>query len=185
MKTYNVEIKGIAPLLQHRYLFKDEKDQMAKKSAGRKDYSSEWKTAMYWDDTIGMYEPSNHLEGAMQKAASNFQIPGKGKKTYKDLFKSSVFVTPENIQFGLNGSPDKLVESGKLHIHRALVRVNRAGVERLRPMLKSWSLSFELQVLEDQIEPDAVKQILEYAGRYVGIGDYRPKYGRFTVSKLK
>jgi hypothetical protein len=28
-----------------------------------------------------------------------------------------------------------------------------------------------------------VKEILDYAGRFVGIGDYRPKYGRFQVTQ--
>lgn len=171
--------------MQHRYVFADERETFAKKRTGAKNYSNEWIGSLYWDETVGVYQPATHIEGAMQKAASNFIIRGRGKKTYRDLFKSSVFVYPENIPHGMNGSPEKLLESGKLFIHKALVRVNRSGVERLRPMLKNWTLSFEVQVLDDQIDAETVKQILEYAGRCVGIGDFRPRFGRFTVTEFK
>jgi len=184
METVNVKIQGIVPLLQHRYRFADELEESAKKRSGKKDYSEEWKTSLYYDDAIGIYQPSSHIEGALIKAATSFLIPGRGKKSYKDLFKSAVFVSPEYIPHGLKGSPDQLKAEQKLQIDRRLVRVNNSGVERLRPMLKNWSLEFCIDIQDDQISVDTVKQILEHAGRYIGIGDYRPKYGRFTISKF-
>lgn len=185
METINVKIQGLSPLLQHRYVFKDELDSGAQKKSGGKDYSDEWKKALYFDEKIGIYQPATHIEGALIKAAVNFQITGKGKKTYKDLFKSAVFVTPDYVPHGLKGTPDKLAEEGKLTIDKRLVRINNSGVERRRPMLKSWSLEFVIEVHDDQISHDVVKQILEHAGRYVGIGDYRPKFGRFTITKFE
>jgi hypothetical protein len=98
MRTISVKIQGVSPLLQHRYVFSDEKEESAKKRSGKKDYSEEWKAALYWDNKLGVVQPGVHLEAAMIKAAVNFLIPGKGKKTYKDLFKCAVFVTPEFIR---------------------------------------------------------------------------------------
>ena len=185
MEKVNVTIKGLSPLLQHRYRFSDEIEESAKKRTGKKDYSQEWKDSLYWDNKLGIIQPAAHIEGAMIKAAVNFQIPGRRKKTYKDLFKSSVFVTPDCLPHGLTGSPEKLLEAGKIAIDRRLVRVNNSGVERLRPILKNWALEFTIEIHDEQISRDAVKQILEYAGRSVGIGDYRPRYGRFVIARFE
>lgn len=184
METVNVKIQGLVPLLQHRYIFKDELEEDAKRRSGKKDFSLEWRTALYYDETIGVYQPSSHIEGALIKAATSFLIPGRGKKSYKDLFKSAVFVSPEYIPHGLKGSPDQLKAEQKLLIDRRLVRVNNSGVERLRPMIKNWSLEFNIEIADDQISKDTVQQVLEHAGRYIGIGDFRPKYGRFTIAKF-
>ena len=185
METINVKIQGISPLLQHRYRFADEIEESAKRRSGKKDYSMEWRASLYWDDVVGIVQPATHLEGCLIKAATSFIIPGRGKKSYKDLFKSAVFVTPDYIPHGLKGLPEKLVEQGKLFIDKRLVRVNNSGVERLRPMLKNWSLEFIIEISDEQVSRDTVKQILEHGGRYIGIGDYRPKFGRFTVVKFE
>jgi hypothetical protein len=175
MKTINVKIRGIVPLLQHRYVFKDELDEKATKKTGCKDYSDEWKKSLYYDEKIGIYQPASHIESAMIKAAVNFQIPGKGKKTYKDLFKSAVFVSPECIPHNKK-EPD--------FIDKRLVRVNGSGVERLRPAFKDWILEFNIQVYDEQLDNDVVLQVLTHAGRFIGIGDFRPRYGRFSIEKF-
>jgi len=185
MKIIEAKIQGVVPLLQHRYIFADERENAAKLRSGKKDHREEWKDALFLDPACGVYEPSLHIEAALVKAAVNFQIVGKGKKTYKDLFKSAVFVSPEKIPFGITGTPDELVKSGQIEVHKALVRVMGSGVERYRPMLKNWSLEFTIEIADGQLDPDVVKQVLEYAGRAIGIGDNRPRYGRFSVVKFK
>ena len=185
METIKVRIEGTAPLMQHRYVFKDELAQKTQKKTGAKDYRDEWKTVLHWDDVIGVFEPASHIEGALIKAAVNFQITGKGKKTYKDLFKSAVFVTPDYIPHGLKGCPEKLLESGKLTVDKRLVRVNNSGVERMRPMLRNWSLEFDIEVYDPQIPREVVKEVLDLAGKQYGIGDFRPRYGRFMVTRFE
>jgi len=186
MKQYHAVIEGIAPLLQHRYLFKDEIEASAKKRSGAVDYSEEWKKALYWDKKEGLYQPATHIEGCLIKAAVNFQITGKRKKTYKDLMKSVVFVKPEAIPYGYKEkTPEALLESGKIQIHKSTVVIQRARVERLRPMLPpGWKLEFSIEVCDEQFLKDALVEILNYGGRFVGISDYRPRYGRFSVLKF-
>ena len=176
MKNIGVKVRGIAPLLQHRYVFKDEMETKTTRKSGSRDYSEEWKTAMYFDKAVGVYQPASHIEGAMIKAAVNFLVTGKGKKTYKDIFKGAVFVSPDMIPHNKQ-EPD--------FIDKRLVRVNNSGVERLRPGFKDWVLEFNIQILDDQIDPDVVLQVLTHAGRFVGIGDFRPRHGRFVVEKFE
>jgi len=185
MNNFKVRIEGIAPLLQHRYVFKDELEEAGIKRSGKPDYSQQWKAALYYDDGIGIYQPSSHVEGALIKAATSYQIPGKGKKTYKDLFKAAVIVNPELIEHGIKGDLDELVKEGKILLDKRPVVVQRARVERIRPRFDDWALDFEIQVNDDQIAKEIVQQILEFAGRYVGIGDFRPKFGRFSVAHFE
>jgi hypothetical protein len=78
MKKVNVKIKGSVPLLQNRFVGEEES---ASERTGVIDRSENWKQALYFDEKIGIYEPSEHVWGSMIRAASNFQIPGRGKKT--------------------------------------------------------------------------------------------------------
>jgi len=54
-----------------------------------------------------------------------------------------------------------------------------------RPRIEDWSLDFTLEVNDDRIDSDVVKQILETAGMQIGIGAYRPRFGRFEVTSFK
>lgn len=172
-----VKIVGVTALLQHRYRFSDERfqdevEKSATRKSGRQDYSQEWKTALYADKDGNIYEPASHIEGAIVRAAGNFQITGRSKKTYRELVKGAVFVSPDAIPLGKK-EPD--------FIHKARVIVNRAAVERLRPGFRVWELSFTIQVLDEQLGKDVLREILQHAGQYYGIGDFRPRFGRFRV----
>ena len=65
----------------------------------------------------------------------------------------------------------------------ARVRVGQARVIRCRPCFTEWSASFEVEYADDLMEEDAIKEIVRTAGQMIGIGDWRPKYGRFALSE--
>ena len=122
----------------------------------------------------------------MVAAAVNFKIQGRRGKTYKDLFRAAVFVSPEQIKHGI-AVPDELTTDGDapLYLDMRPVVVNRARVVRIRPAFKpGWSLDFEIEVLDDQLHPELIHDILMLAGKTVGIGDFRPKFGRFMVTQF-
>jgi hypothetical protein len=56
---------------------------------------------------------------------------------------------------------------------------------RVRPRMEKWSLDFSITIWDKNIKKEDISKILNYAGQFVGIGDYRPKFGRFIVTKLK
>lgn len=48
-----------------------------------------------------------------------------------------------------------------------------------------WKAKFSLVVLDADVLPvESVKEILDYAGFRIGIGDHRPKFGKFMVTKF-
>ena len=188
MYTVNVQVEGIAPLMQHRFPMPDFADmgKGSKVVTGKVDYSQEWRQSFYANGH-GIYQPSIHFESSMVKAAGSFKIPGKRGASYKDLFKSNVFIYPEEILFNvevptqLDNDADK-----ELYLDCRPVVVNKARVVRMRPTFKrGWKLEFEIQVGDDQIPPDVVKSVLDQSGKVCGVGDFRPRFGRFMVTKFE
>jgi hypothetical protein len=173
MARVNITIKGTAPLLQHRYPSEKEETKIMK-VRGARDYSDEAERSLYRDEKGQIYEPAEHILGAMIKAAVDFKITGRGKKTYKDLVKSAIVIEPDAI-------PHKKTT---WVIDRRGVVVQRARIMRERPKFEDWELSFILETLDEQLALSAVKEILDQAGK-VGIGDFRPRFGRFMVTEFK
>src|SRR5262245_46341239 len=70
---------------------------------------------------------------------------------------------------------------------RRRVLVQRNAVNRTRPAMKvGWRAQFRLLVnLPEYIGPSALNETIAAAGRLIGIGDYRPSYGRFNVVKFE
>ena len=84
------------------------------------------------------------------------------------------------------GPRDKLelYESGKFVDYRGVV-VQRNRTMRARPRFDEWSVKVSLMVDEDAINVKDVIAAYTYAGRMVGLGDFRPRFGRFDVEVVK
>lgn len=54
-------------------------------------------------------------------------------------------------------------------------------VMRTRPIFRDWSLKFSLRFDVECLSPDRVREFAVTAGKYVGLSDFRPRYGRFDV----
>lgn len=181
MKKFNVKIKGIAPLLQAKHPTPQEEEDILKraKSAKKtKDLTDKEAFDMHSYKTKSgkFFQPSEMIEAAMTKAAVNYKL--EGKKSYKDLMKSGVIIEPVEIVHK-NQKFEMDARWGKNPNTRGAVWV-------VRPVVDSWELEFTINLLQDErVESNVLKEILEYAGLYVGIGAWRPKYGRFEVVEFK
>jgi len=178
MQKIKVTIKGISPLLMNRFPESEGKlEEKSKKRMGNPDYDKEAEQKLYKLPNGTLYQPASHIEGCMIKASTGFQIAGKRKKTYKDLVKGSVFVTPDAI-------PHK-IQKYNIDRRSVVVPATRGRVMRARPILNEWSLSFTIEIRNDQLPIEVIKQILDTAGNEIGIGDFRPRFGRFIVTEFK
>jgi hypothetical protein len=65
--------------------------------------------------------------------------------------------------------------------------IQKSAITRTRPcFLKGWYATFILQVqLPEYISFDTLTQVINDAGRLVGLGDSRPTYGRFVITCAK
>lgn len=197
MNVFSASIQGIAPILHHK--FSDSTlDALSKRESVRKsgkpDYSAEWMQTMYSHQGY-VYQPVSHIEGAMVKAATRFKT---GRMTWKDPFRAYVYVmgdqnSPDKIFHYFNGHPiqEPTIElmsepTEALSVSVMRVVVQRAAVARSRLQIEiGWQLNFTIEVHDDQIPGDLVHKVLVEAGRAVGIGDFRPRFGRFEVISFK
>lgn len=173
MKEYEVEVTGIAPLLMHRFIIEEHSEGASKKKKKVYDAKEDAENCCYRTKEGKIYLPSEWFYAALVKVGSKQTY--EGKKTYKDLFKSGLVVTPDEI----------ILEPQNYEIDSRAVVIQRARIVRSRPRFEKWSASFKIQVLEeDLVSAQVLKEALDDAGMN-GVGDYRPRFGRFMLSKFK
>ena len=66
----------------------------------------------------------------------------------------------------------------------ALVRVQSARVMRMRPIFNEWSATIRLNFEDTLVDLSRIDEWMRVAGTQIGIGDWRPQNGRFTVERL-
>jgi len=178
MYTIEVRVKGTKPRLMHRNALPEEADPVIKKRSGmsqeEQKYMVDYEKSKYVTEDGKLYLPAAAVHKCLAESAVNFQIPGRGKKTYKSLVVGSLLVEPDMII-------DEIQEAVP---DRRWVRIKMARIVRTRARLDEWALAFRLIVADDQFPEDALKQILEYGAVTKGLGDYRPVFGRFMVTEF-
>ena len=63
------------------------------------------------------------------------------------------------------------------------VRVGQVRVVRTRPYFEHWSAVVELSYLENIMNRADLTHAVRAAGLLVGLGDWRPRYGRFALEQ--
>lgn len=191
MKRIHVKVRSTCPLLMHKFSTQASAQLAAtvkKSKSGPPDPKEEAESGAYrLDPTDGEKQgqlclPGEHFFQAMVMAAGGFQVQGKGKKTYRDAIKGNVYVEPDFM--GLN-----TVAGNKLYnytIDSRPARIKQARIIRNRPRLDEWVTEFDLITTdEDTVSPAVLNSILVNAGQTKGVGDYRPRFGRFLVEEFK
>lgn len=67
---------------------------------------------------------------------------------------------------------------------RVPVRVGSARTMRTRAMFKDWSVDFTVSYLPTLLNATDILELFAVSGFTRGIGDWRPKFGRFTAQLL-
>jgi hypothetical protein len=76
--------------------------------------------------------------------------------------------------------PLELFATGEFCDYRPVV-IGQARTMRARPRFDHWGVIVELLVETSTINTREVIDALEIAGQVIGLGDFRPRYGRFSV----
>ena len=186
MKTIKIELKGVTPLIMHSckcvnplhpLAIEIKKINDKKKKKTEEDIARlsdlEWEAGLYWDDTIGLYIPAENIEATVREGA---KARRKGKDIVKG-FSCAEMMIPLNINEDL--TKDQLRSDFRFRDVRAM-KVKTSRVMRTRPRFNMWSAEFTAFYDETIIDFREITDAIEYAGRYVGLCDSRPKYGQFT-----
>jgi hypothetical protein len=74
----------------------------------------------------------------------------------------------------------QLMWKSQEYVLRKTVGVQRARTTRTRPIFSDWTLSLLVEVDTEVFDLDALARSWKMAGRYAGLGEMRPVYGRFV-----
>ena len=175
-EPYSVKIKieGLAALIFHRWNCEavDEKAAAAKGSKAKK--SDNLESYVYRDANEELCLPGEYLRQAIIHAAKYIQDPRSPRKSAMDIFKAGLVMHTELASLGVKDWE---------YVDQRRVVVQRSGINRQRPAMRmGWKAAFEIEVLiPEYISRDLLLKALNNAGRLVGVGDFRPTYGRFAV----
>ncbi|KKL91090.1 hypothetical protein LCGC14_1898150 [marine sediment metagenome] len=180
MKKIKVEIKGETALLMNSPASMIEEQTGMKKATHmktrtRKDAEKEADKLAYRKSNGELYIPCEAVKGTLLGASSYKKI---GKYTAKPIMAAGVQISPEKIGLG--------IKKYELDIRTVVIQRNR--VVKIRPKIENWKASFEIEYDETLIgNPEMIKEILEEAGKRVGLLDFRPQktgnFGKFKITK--
>ncbi len=127
-----IKVKGIAPLIMHKFVPTE-----GTASRGKKVYipEDEAEKVAYKDEKGKLVLPTTHFKASMVKSAVDF--PAKGKKSYKDYIKAGLLMLETETKITPN----------KYEVYTCPVVVNRARIARSRPLFKNWSCEFTLEII--------------------------------------
>lgn len=187
--TAHVTVTGTSTLLFHRWSNEAvaEKAAAAKGSKAKKEDDVE--SYVYRDRDGRICLPGRYLLGSMidprNGAAKYKQDPRSPRKSALDLFRAGVIATTELAPISSASNPSAPTQVWD-YLDAQRVTVQRAGVTRIRPaFLSGWTAALSLTVLTPEyISPALLLDVLSMGGRLVGVGDFRPTYGRFAVTKF-
>lgn len=187
MQSFEVRIQGTRPLLMHSDKFCDplhpatkmHKELTSKRKKTDDDYEaiakSEWLGGLYIDED-GPFIPGESINACLVAG-------GKLSKLGAQL-KRSVEIFDDKCYLEHDGPNDIAGLWDQQFYYARSVKVQSARLMRYRPMFRKWACTVNIVFDEASINKEQVVKCLEDGGRYCGVGDYRPKFGRFNVEML-
>ncbi len=188
MQTLKVKIIGTRPLLVHADVFADPLNKLtkahkvltSKRKKSDEDHEliarSEWRGGLYFADDIGPFLPGINIESSLV-AGGKLSKMGTQLKRSVEIMDSRCPIFYEGPRT-IEGLWDQAFYDARS------VKVGTARITRYRPLFREWSTICEIAYDQESIDRAQVLKCLEDAGQYCGVGDYRPKFGRFTVEVL-
>jgi len=184
MKTAVARLKSISPYSQSRHYTTPERGQKETPA----DYEKRtWRERLHVNDEGYVFMPPMAFKNCLSEAAKflSHRIPGKGKATYTKHFEAGVLVTDALVL----PIKKESVEGQWLFVPSDGKRGSGSRVDKCFPVIKEWEGDVTFFILDETIDEAAFKEHLEEAGKFIGLGYFRPRnngfWGRFSVEAIK
>jgi hypothetical protein len=187
MINFRITLTGTAALLMHNSRLADPLDSIVKerkKITGKRTKTDEDQEelarlehagSLYIDPVAGPYIPGQNVERCLVDAA---RVTKQGVKVTR-----GVFISTDTNAIGYKGprDADGLWKDANFR-HMASVKVGQSRVMRCRPIFNSWAVEADGILDPSILDLAELESILTTAGQMIGLGDWRPRYGRFTAT---
>jgi len=184
MKIIVAKIRGTSPVSFSRYYAQEVPKQPRQND---QDYEERtWRNRVHARPDGTVYIPAFAFKNALDNAGKYLskQIPGKGKATYTKHFVAGVLVRDPL----LLAVKKHQVEGEWRHVPADGQPGGAKRVLKCFPVIQRWGGEVIFTVLDDIITIDVLREHLDVAGQFIGIGSFRPQnrgiYGRFVVEKI-
>jgi hypothetical protein len=173
-EVYFVRIVGTRPLLMHAPTGIGDKPRLRR--GEHLDPKTEAGMYLYRDPEGRIVIPSVNIKACIREAGRNYKVSGR-RTTFAAMIRAGIDIRPYPYV--------PLIHNGWVVDIRPVV-VQRSRILRARPRFDEWALEFEI-INNDPtiIHADTLHRILIDAGKYYGLGDFRPEFGTFNVEKFE
>lgn len=175
--TVIIGIQGATRLLFHRWSCDTGTPSGTPTRKGSKKFDN-LETYVYRDTEGGLALPGEYLRQSIIHAAKFQQDPRSPRKSAMDLFRALVVPLDEFMPLGTDKWDG---------VDRRRAVVQRSGITRERLYMETgWKCEGMFQILDGgYVTPERLQEALSVAGRMVGVGDFRPTFGRFNIVKVE
>jgi hypothetical protein len=187
MKTINLRLNGVSPgLLTHNERLASKLDPIARElsaiSSKRKKTDDDLAEMARLEFIGGLYVTDDGLVGlpawnVFKSLQEGARLNKLGKAVERAVLPIGRDVLP--IKHDGPNTAEAMWAAGCFD--QRSVKVSTSKVTRTRPHFTNWSLDATFAVDTEILRFDEFELIAYNAGRLVGVGDYRPRFGRFDV----
>lgn len=146
-----------------------------------------WRERIHADKNGEAFIPPMALKNCLSEVAKYLSesVPGKGKATFTKHFEAGILVL-EPMMLGIKA---KDIDGERLFVPADGKRGGGKRVFKTFPVLREWRTQASLYIFDPVIKPEKVLEYLVHAGKFIGMGRFRPRnngfYGRFTIENFK
>lgn len=183
-----ITLDGTRPLITHNARLANPLDPIVRElkryTGKRKKTDEDLAAIMHLEMIGGVYETDEGLVGlptenvwrSIYDAATAFKRGADIKRA---------LIAPPNIEpveiAGGKMTVDEFVAREDSAFFKSVV-VSRSRTMRTRPIMHNWRTRHVMTLSTDIIDIDQLNPILERAGKYVGVGTWRPRYGTYEAT---
>lgn len=135
--------------------------------------------ALYHDADVGPYLPGDNIERCLLDSA---RTSNKGKNVERGLY---IMTEVNPLAYAGPRDPEELWATEHFRFTKLVKTARNARVLTSRPIFRQWSCEARGYLDEGQLNASDLPSIAENAGIYIGVGSWRPKFGRFTAEVEK
>lgn len=192
MKTIQVEISCVTPIMHHRMSEEAVLALLGSKATTKKEKVVRTpreiaEEAAYRTSDGLFFIPGGYIIGAFINAAANYKRSDSSKKSLMSLAGAAFRVSEEQIVL-LDPKTNKPIKDFEVDVRKGNNGL-KGAICVCRPRFDQWKCRFAVTLEEDMISSETANKVLTDAGRQVGIGSFRPAkkgwFGQFMITEWK
>ena len=189
MRKFKIQVTGVTPYMQHRMddkklaQWEKERGSIIERDGLNTEPEVEAAFHSYIDANGNYFLPAEHFKQSFIKGGGMVKSKvGNARKSMKNIVAGMWRIEEMELP---------LPKFDEVDIRSAVNNKIKGRIIVKRPRWNKWTASFHLLIDDDVkngVTIDMIEQIISNAGRYLGIGSYRPEhtgeFGRFQLESV-